>query len=236
MDVVILAAGYGTRLNSNNNFPKGFIKIGDISIVERNIINIYNVSEINKIIVVTNKIFKNAYNSFLKKLEKKHITIINEYIERGNGYSLFLAEKRISTNKFIMIMSDHLFSKAFIRRAISGNGLAVDKAPIYYDLEDATKVLVDSKGYVKSIGKNLTKFNYIDTGFFILDKSIFEVAKVIANRQKKLGVSDIIRESKCKTVDITGNFWIDIDTQIDLEVARTRAQKYLGNEKEQGID
>ena len=93
MDVVILAAGYGTRLNTNNNFPKGFIKIGDISIVEKNIINIYNVSEINKIIVVTNKIFKNAYNSFLKKLEIKHIIIINEYVERGNGYSLFLAEK-----------------------------------------------------------------------------------------------------------------------------------------------
>lgn len=226
MDVVILAAGYGTRLNTNNNFPKGLIKIKDESIVERNIKNINNVSEINKIIVVTNRIFKNAYNSLLKKLEIKYEIIINEYVERGNGYSLFLAEKRISTNTFIMIMSDHLFSKAFIIRAISGSGLAVDKAPIYYDLEDATKVLVDSKGYIKSIGKNLTKFNYIDTGFFILDKSIFEVIKVITNRQQKLGVSNIIRESRCKTVDVTGNFWIDIDTQLDLEVARTLTQKY----------
>jgi choline kinase len=223
MDVVILAAGYGTRLN--NNLPKGLIKINDESIVESNIKRIHDVTKINKIIVVTNRIFENSYKLFLEKLEIKHETIINESVERGNGYSLFLAEKGISTNKFIMIMSDHLFSKAFIRRAISGSGLAVDKAPIYYDLEDATKVLVDSKGYVKSIGKNLTKFNYIDTGFFILDKSIFEVIKGITNRQKKVGVSDIIRESRCKTVDVTGNFWIDIDTQLDLEVARTRTRR-----------
>lgn len=224
MDVVILAAGYGTRLN-DNNFPKGLIKINDESIVESNIKKINYVTKINKIIVVTNRIFENVYKLFLKKIEIKHEIIINESVERGNGYSLFLAEKGISTNEFIMIMSDHLFSEAFIRKAISGRGLAVDKAPIYYDLEDATKVLVDSKGYIVSIGKKLTKFNCIDTGFFILDKSIFEVIRIITNRQKNLGVSDIIRESRCKTVDVTGNLWIDIDTQLDLEFARTCTQK-----------
>jgi len=224
MDVVILAAGYGTRLNSNNNFPKGLIKIKNESIVERNIKNINDIIKINKIIVVTNRTYQNSYRSFFKKMDIKYEIILNECVERGNGYSMFLAEKGISTCKFIMIMSDHLFSRGFIRKAISGSGLAIDKAPIYYDFEDATKVFVNSKGYIESIGKNITKYNYIDTGLFILDKSIFKVIKTMINIQKNFGVSDIIRESKCITVDITGNFWIDIDTQRDLKVARTRIE------------
>ena len=129
--------------------------------------------------------------------------------------------------KFALIMSDHLFSKSFTRIASLGEGLAIDADPIYYDFDDATKVLVDSEGYVKDIGKNLSEFNYIDTGFFIFKKSIFNVIEEIVDERVKFGVSDIIKKARSKTVDVTGNFWMDIDTENDLLFARTHAKKYL---------
>jgi len=222
-----LAAGYGTRLNDLNDCPKGLMKIDNRTIIERNLENINSVKEINKIIIVTNKMFKEQYDAHLKNTNFNYEIILNECVKRGNGYSFYLSHEGISTKKFALIMSDHLFSKSFTRKASLGDGLAVDADPIYYDYDDATKVLVDSEGYVKDIGKNLLKFNYIDTGFFILKNSIFTVIEEIVNKQENIGVSDIIKNARISTVDVTGCFWIDVDAQNDLKFARTHSKKYL---------
>jgi len=222
-----LAAGYGTRLNDLNDCPKGLMKINNKAIIERNIENINAVEEITKTIIVTNKMSKEQYDTHLKNMNFNYEIILNTCVERGNGYSFYLSREMISSEKFVLIMSDHLFSKSFTRKASLGDGLAVDADPIYYDFDDATKVLVDSEGYVKDIGKNLSEFNYIDTGFFIFKTSIFTVIEEIVNKQEKFGVSDIIKNARISTVDVTGNFWMDIDTQNDLKFARTHAQNYL---------
>lgn len=214
-------------MNDLNDCPKGLTKINNRTIIERNLENINSVKEINKIIIVTNKMFKEQYDAHLKKLNFNYEIILNERVERGNGHSFYISHEGVSTMKFALIMSDHLFSKSFTRIASLGEGLAIDADPIYYDFDDATKVLVDSEGYVKDIGKNLSEFNYIDTGFFIFKKSIFNVIKEIVDERVKFGVSDIIKKARSKTVDVTGNFWMDIDTENDLLFARTHAKKYL---------
>lgn len=171
--------------------------------------------------------FKEQYDAHLKKLNFNYEIILNERVERGNGHSFYISHEGVSTMKFALIMSDHLFSKSFTRIASLGEGLAIDADPIYYDFDDATKVLVDSEGYVKDIGKNLSEFNFIDTGFFIFKKSIFNVIEEIVDERVKFGVSDIIKKARSKTVDVTGTFWMDIDTENDLLFARTHAKKYL---------
>ena len=121
--------------------------------------NINAVEEITKTIIVTNKMSKEQYDTHLKNMNFNYEIILNTCVERGNGYSFYLSHEMISSEKFVLIMSDHLFSKSFTRKALLGDGLAVDADPIYYDFDDATKVLVDSEGYVKDIGKNLSEFN-----------------------------------------------------------------------------
>jgi CDP-L-myo-inositol myo-inositolphosphotransferase len=118
-------------------------------------------------------------------------------------------------------MSDHLFSIEFTSIACKGEGLAVDSCPIYIDECDATKVLLDADGNIKNIGKNLLNFNYFDTGFFILNESIFLHAKELAGIQRNISLSEIIKCSKIKTTNLTGKFWIDIDTSTDLSYARS---------------
>ena len=219
MNLVILAAGYGTRLNGKSNIPKGLMIIKNISIMERNIKYITDFLNITKLIIVTNEKFVDSYKELLSKfiIEKK--IIVNDFVERGNGYSFFLAKKGVNSDEFILIMSDHIYSRSFISLAILGRGLAVDSDPIYIDYEDATKVLVDSNGYIENIGKNLKYYNYIDTGFFILNKNIFYYSDKIEKEIKKFGVSDIIREAKINVIDVTKNVWIDIDTKNDLSIA-----------------
>jgi len=220
MNLVILAAGYGTRINENSEIPKGLIKIKDKSIIETNIENINDVINISKLIMITNKKFFNLYDDFLTIFDIKYEILINNSIERGNGYSFFLAKQGVNTDEFILIMSDHVFSKSFIRSAILGRGLAVDSDPIYVDYDDATKVLTDSKGRIKKIGKNLKNYNFIDTGFFILNKNIFSYSDEIERLHDKFGVSDIIRKVKISVIDVTNNIWVDVDTKKDLKVAK----------------
>ena len=228
MNLVILAAGYGSRLAENSSTPKGLITIRKRRIVEDSIETILGVVGIEKIVIVTNERFRNEYSGFFtdrfKDSEKRIDIVVNTSVHRGNGYSFYLAKDAISTDKFILIMSDHYFSESFVRKAIQGEGLAVDADPIYVDLNDATKVMTDSQGYVRDIGKNLPKFNYIDTGFFILDRSIFRIASIIEEKQSKIGLSDIIREARIGTIDVTRNLWIDIDTFEDLQYARKHVQ------------
>jgi len=220
MNLVILAAGYGTRINENSEIPKGLIKIKDKSIIETNIENINDVINISKLILITNKKYFNLYDDFLNIFDIKYEILINNSIERGNGYSFFLAKQGVNTDEFILIMSDHVFSKSFIRSAILGRGLAVDSDPIYVDYDDATKVLTDSKGRIKKIGKKLKNYNFIDTGFFILNKNIFSYSDEIELLHDKFGVSDIIRKAKINIIDVTKNTWVDIDTKKDLKVAK----------------
>lgn len=218
MDVLILAAGLGTRLGSLN-IPKGLIKINNKSIVHNNIENIMTCIKIKNIIIVTSHLYKDIYHTEIRDLNINYKIIINDNIERGNGYSLFLAKKDISTCNFIMMMSDHLFSLSFIKKAIVGKGLAVDSDPAYIDINDATKVFVDLHGSIQKIGKEINNYNFIDTGFFILNKSIFKHTDYVEKINKKFGISDIVREANIQAIDITNNLWIDIDTKEDLFIA-----------------
>ena len=73
---MVLAAGYGTRLNDLNDCPKGLTKINNRTIIERNLENINSVKEINKILIVTNEMFKEQYDAHLKP-RPFHLTMIN---------------------------------------------------------------------------------------------------------------------------------------------------------------
>ena len=220
MNLVIMAAGLGTRLVPINTIPKGLIPIGNKTIIEGNIEIILDATDIEKIVIVTNKKFRNMYADFLKGFKQQYEIVVNEYVERGNGYSLFAAREAMSTDQFILIMSDHYFSRPFVQKAIVGEGLAVDRDPIYIDIDDATKVLTDSKGHVRDIGKKIRKYNCFDTGFFIMGKSIFKHASAVEKKRKQFGLSKIIKETKPKTVDVTRELWVDIDNLRDLEYAR----------------
>ena len=119
-DLVILAAGLGSRLKSlTRNIPKAMIKYKGKRFIE---IQLSNISEahINKYIIVL------GYKSdVLKKFLKKKFPNINftfvynkNFRSNNSGQSFFYAYKHIETNQYIHLNCDCLFSKSHFKKLI----------------------------------------------------------------------------------------------------------------------
>ena len=227
---VILAAGRGKRISKcMNDKPKPLIPIFGKPLIE------YPLEALSKndieecIIVVGYK--AEVIQNYLGK-EKYNIKIryvYNPAYEEGNGISLYVTRKFFENSEsFLVLMADHVVTAEIVKKAIEHVGksplLCVDRSPKYdSQLKDATKVLVNDKGFIQNIGKNLTEWNAIDTGVFILNGRIFEeIEKVKEN--PPVTVSKCLRQMIQDDIpfwacDVSGLFWLDIDLPEDLEFA-----------------
>ncbi len=210
MKAVILAAGLGTRLGG---VAKPLIKVGGIEIILRTmkLLSPY----VDEFIIVAS-IYADQINNFLKGKGFRYKIVKNDEPEKGNGYSLLLAKDYVN-EKFVLVMSDHVYSEEFIKKAVKGFGLIGDREAKFVNVEEATKVKVKD-GKVEDIGKDLREFDCIDTGFFVLDTSVFEFAQQLANRDV-ISLSDIVRAAKLPVTFVNGEFWMDVDTKDDLKKA-----------------
>jgi choline kinase len=146
--------------------------------------------------------------------------ISNSHPERGNGYSLGLALSKID-EPFYLCMSDHVYDDQFFNvvsdSAKEVAGLFVDsKHQQIFDLEDATKVQTNQNRLVH-LGKNLHKYDAIDTGFFQLLPNIKSTYHSLQNKTLSLSLSSVIIEySKShpfRTFDIGASRWQDVDNE-----------------------
>lgn len=213
MKAIILAAGKGRRLGK----LKPLVRVAGREIILRNLIMLSEFGVEEFIVVYHNE----KIREFLEKYDFKIRFIKNEMPERGNGYSLYLAKDSVD-GKFILLMSDHIYEKEFLRRAIKGKGLIADREGRFIVVEEATKVKC-SNGRVEKTGKELTRWDYIDTGIFILTPEIFKHAKNLVDGRGEVSLSEIIEKAKPEVTEVSGYFWMDIDTPYDLK----RAQKEL---------
>ncbi len=218
MQAVILAAGLGKRIGEySKKIPKGLLKIAGREIIYRNL-KILKDCGIKEFVIVTNPKYKDHYESFFKNHNFKYKLVINTMPEKGNGYSLYLAKESV-TGRFVLLMSDHLYEEEFLKIAVKKRGLIVDKKGIYIDPNEATKVVIHD-GRVKDIGKNLGNFDGFDTGFFILTPEIFEIAENLVKKKESVELSEIIKEAKIEVSEVSGYFWMDVDTPEDIKQAK----------------
>ncbi|MBC7131199.1 hypothetical protein H5T51_08345, partial [Candidatus Bathyarchaeota archaeon] len=162
------------------------------------------------------------------KIKYKH----NRRYMLENARSLKAAEEAVKTfDSFMLLMSDHYFEKAIIEKALENLSrrplLCVDKKPCYIpQVKDATKVLLNAKGYVMDIGKNITRWNAIDTGLFILDKTIFKTLHQLEKIKTNLTISECIKHLSLNIkpvfgCEVSGHLWLDIDTPQDVKFAES---------------
>jgi len=213
MKAIILAAGFGTRMGKN--IPKPLIRVAGREMIYRTmkILSDY----VDEFIVVVGKNGEKI-DSFLKDKGFNYKIIRNPTPERGNGYSFYLT-KDVSGDKFILVMGDHVYEEEFIKRAVEGEGLIVDREPAYVDLEESTKVRCRN-GRVEDIGKKLKEFDCVDTGFFILSKDIYKHAESLVREKEVVELSEIVKKAKIPVTEVSGYFWMDVDTVEDLKKAR----------------
>ncbi len=237
MESIILAAGYSSRFNfENNSYQKFFLPFERSNILNYVIVGMLKagIEKIN--IVIDDKTditqITESCNDFLEKIgfNLKILSlnfIRNNYSERENGYSFYLGLKEISSEMFVLAMADHIFTdNVFLHLIKNFNNrdivLATDPMKIQgvYDLDDCTKVYGDNLE-IKEMGKDLSKYNRLDMGVFTMKtNSIREISEVVEKKRKKFGVSDVVISAinsnlKVGYFDFPNTIWLDVDNHFE---------------------
>src|SRR5437016_2144985 len=104
--------------------------------------------------------------------------IENAHWQKQNGLSVLAAAGRVKS-PFVLTMSDHLFDDDLLgivlgRSEKSVLNLAVDhKIESIVDIDDALKVRIRANRVI-SIGKELSRYDAIDTGLFVGNDDLFD--------------------------------------------------------------
>jgi len=224
-EALVLAAGEGSRLRKYTK-QKVLGSIAKISLLGR-VLRGLKEAGIKKVYIVVGYEGPNIREEISVNycgLDINYITA--QDWEKGNLYS-FMAAKGIFQKEFLLCMGDHNFDPQIVKSLMNVNLedvliLATDKTN--YSFDD-TKVL-EENGKILNIGKKIKRWNCVDTGFFLCSPKIFAYGE----KAQKLGTSEfadcvqlVARDGCARVFDITGKYWVDVDTKKDVE----RAKKLL---------
>ncbi len=149
----------------------------------------------------------------------------------GNAISVYKAREWAQGEPVVLCMGDHLIDGEIVRhligRPVFNETLCIDYTPAHHhELAEATKVTVDSAGYIKNIGKDLVCWDALDTGVFLLTENFFQALHELVQRHgTEVTISDVTRFLVGRghlfdTCDVSGCFWADVDTKEDLDMVR----------------
>ena len=151
---------------------------------------------------------------------------------------MYAARSFVRREPFVVCMGDHAISAALVDRLMAGSWdgcvLCVDAAAWHpSQINDATRVWLDDRGYVGQIGKELTVWNAIDTGVFQMTRDVFPAVEHLMHRRgHEVTITEVVRlmgerGRPFATCDVSGAFWADVDTPEDYEsVAGLLREKY----------
>lgn len=234
MVCVILAAGKNTRLDVG--IPKSLITVENQNMLDRHF-NFFPQVGVTKFCVVIGfrgEMIREHIEKVRANINIEIDIVMNENYEKENGYSLHAAKdwiEKSNEDNFLFTMADHYYDKSFLQEFMSQTKgakkvhleLGVDKpgdSNAHIDLEDVTKVkVIDQK--IDKIGKEITDYNFYDTGLFYVNKSVFSYLQNSIDAGKSSisnMVHQLIEEKQAGVIDVTGNFWNDIDTPEDLQM------------------
>jgi histidinol-phosphate aminotransferase len=219
---VVLAAGRGSRLVGDKGHPKPLEPVAGVALLVR-ILKTLASEGVREAVVVIG--YEGAQ---IRKAIGEDRTlglavhfVENPWWDKSNGVSLLCANEWVTSDCFLT-MADHLFAPELLRRLAQAEiaqgacALAVDyDLARCFDLDDATKVQVE-RGRIVSIGKDLEKYNAIDTGVFRVGPALIEELHRQVEQRGDASLSDGVRalaaRGKFFAIDGGDARWIDVDT------------------------
>jgi choline kinase len=226
MQGVILAAGMGSRLAPyTESYPKPLLPLLGKPLIDYTIDAFAGLGVTDLVVVVGYgaehlKTYLDGGQKYGLRIRYAH----NPRYDLANGYSLYQARDLIGDEDFILAMADHLLSVEAIapllgRFKTSGFLVGADRAADDSPEGEATKLWVDGGERVEQMGKELQRWNGIDAGVFRFDSTVFRaLGKAISRDKTSLtdGLMEFIGEGgTLRAVDISGAFWMDVDTVDD---------------------
>lgn len=223
MKCLIIAAGQGTRLRDIAP-SKPLAEVAGAPLIEH-IVRLAAAGGASGFVVVTG--YEPApLEAFLGDLAARTglpiETVRNDQWARPNGVSVLAAAPRLD-GAFILLMSDHLFDPAVLRRVLAGRPAAaeltlgadyrVDRPDL--DLDDATKIALGPDRRIAGIGKTLAAYDAVDTGIFVAGPTLFDALRdsLAAGGSGSLseGVQRLADAGRAYVCDIGDGWWVDVD-------------------------
>jgi len=237
---VILAAGLGSRLNSVSGYlPKPLVHFEGVPLLQH-VMTAAKQAGIEHFVIVVGYQGDVVRRWFAaSSLRTTSVTWVEntDYYHKKNGISLLKARHAVD-QPFLLMMSDHIFepetAASLLRQPLHKHEaiLAVDhKLNCIFDMDDATKV-VCADDYVISIGKNLKRYDAVDTGMFLCSPAVFNALHAVANNgdcSLSDGMQHIASNRKLRAYDIGDADWQDIDTPEMLDFAQLQMSVHLSH-------
>ncbi len=230
-ECLILAAGNGSRIASvSGGVPKPLVPLRGIPLLEHVMMSCQEAG-ISRFVIVVGYRADLIRRWFATRPPGSISVTVIENVEyhKANGVSA-LAAKEEFHNPFLLLMADHIFepktAKALLRQPLADDEviLAVDpKVDRVFDLDDATKVMRRGNQIV-DIGKNLARYDALDTGIFLCSPALFnrlESAKIDGDCSLSDGMRILARDQKLRAFDVGDTHWQDVDSPEALAHAET---------------
>lgn len=226
---ILLAAGLGTRIRDLFGVVgKQLIRVRTLELFMYPLTALWS-SGADYFIVVVNPLLMDHIDKILYRysgvLGFWYDLALNPYRDSLNGNSFIIGLKTLvkmkSVNSLFLSVSDHIFSPNMPRKLADenpGGDIAVlgDSEAFFVDRAEATKIKTVNNR-VAAIGKNLSDYNYIDTGLFIINNP----AKIVKlySEDEPISLSSIIGDPRIDARTVPCNnkcIWKDVDVFIDL--------------------
>ncbi len=238
-EAVILMAGEGSRLRgSDNTFLKPFVPVLGRPLISYTLdalvragiktVNFVVGFESGRMIGQVKQLIPSGLSAYF---------IENRDWQKQNGISLLAAAGRVG-KPFLLTMSDHLFDGAVVDRLLDSSepgflNIAVDrKLDSIFDLEDAMKVQTRGNR-ITDIGKNLRRYDAIDTGLFVCPLQLFDYLERAKSGScgSDCSLADGIRmmtgDNRVRAIDIGDAWWQDVDTPQMLQYAERQMSERM---------
>lgn len=241
---IILAAGTGSRLGEGGDpTPKPLRAVAGVPLLVR-VLRTLESAGIREAVVIVGHQGDSVRRALVAdpSLGLELSFVNNERYLAKNGVSLLAAADFVD-RECLLTMSDHLYSPELVRRLLgvelpSGScALGVDyDIERCFDIDDATKVGV-AAGKIADIGKELERYEALDTGVFRIGPALIEELARLDDQHGDCSLSDGVRalahRGAFHAVDVGDVRWIDVDTPAALERAEAMLRVFgdhLGDE------
>ncbi len=227
MKALILAAGFGSRLKQlTQDRHKVLINVGGAPLIDYPIRALMSLGVTDIGVVVGHR--AEEVSDFLGDHYPFVETIQNDNFDGGNAFSVLAGERFVGREPFLVCMGDHAVSAGIVSPLVTQSEddciLCVDySASLSSQTNDATRVLIDTHGYVERIGKELSRWNAIDTGVFRMTPDVFPVIRTLSSvHGTDVTMTDLVLRmgdegEYFSTRDVSGSFWADVDTFEDYQ-------------------
>ena len=233
MRAIILAAGQGIRLgNGLSSVPKCLLKIGNETIIEKQVESLseIGITQIFIVIGAKGECWSQSSYDRIRKISKNLIINFDNNIT-CNTVSASLALKNLKEDDTILLDGDVVYEKNLIRKMISTKHKNIIVAKEAVSMKEIGCRLIKSGNgdyKLKNLGKNIIGMDfpwYIYSGIIKISKSSYRYfhknlcnTKFIAE-ELDAPLREFIKKDDIYILNTPAKDWVNINTQEDLKKA-----------------